>query len=161
MAVATPNPRILTDSFKLDWEAVRVAADMKTSKYARDRWAVLKTKLIGDAAKDTTNGGDEAVAAEKPKKAATPRKRKTAGMFQNSSPIHTHNSADIYAGDGEAEGTPATKKTKKAAPVKSKAKTTTEKTENAEEGNRDADTVNVRTEEPNEAGEIMDGMATA
>lgn len=63
---------------------------MKTSKYARDQWAIVRTKLIGSTTKAETdidtNGGSEDVSAEtttpngKAKKKATPRKRKS-GMY--------------------------------------------------------------------------------
>ncbi len=58
---------------------------MKTSKYARDRWAILRTKLTGANAGQETADGEtgeaEATATPKPKKTPTPRKRKAAGQL--------------------------------------------------------------------------------
>lgn len=61
---------------------------MKTGKYARDQWAIVRTKLGAAASKDrkAANGGNEADGDSdgetatpngKGKTKATPRKRKT------------------------------------------------------------------------------------
>jgi hypothetical protein len=66
-------------STQTDWEAVARAANVKTSKYARDQWAIVKNKLCGGG-KSKTKGDDDSPArtSAKSNKAAgkTPPSRK-------------------------------------------------------------------------------------
>lgn len=63
----TPHSQALADRMQIDWEKVRETADMKTTKYARDRWAILRAKLI--------DGGD-----------ATPKNKKQGASFMSATP---------------------------------------------------------------------------
>ena len=60
------------DFTQIDWDKVKEGAGMKTSKYARDRWAILRAKI--------TAVDGEGNATSTPKKKASPAKRKAAGQ---------------------------------------------------------------------------------
>jgi hypothetical protein len=59
------------ESQQTDWDAVARAANVKTSKYARDQWAIVRNKLCGGG-KNKTKGDDDSPAK-------TPVKSKTTG----------------------------------------------------------------------------------
>lgn len=52
---------------------------MKTSKYARDQWSIVRKKIVGETATDGTTPKKAKDATPKQAKAATPRKRKAKG----------------------------------------------------------------------------------
>jgi len=65
-------------SCQTDWEKVANVANVKTSKYARDQFAIIRNKLCGGgkANSDTASPGKKTPTKPKATKAATPRKRK-------------------------------------------------------------------------------------
>jgi hypothetical protein len=66
----------VADPAQTDWEKVASAANFTTSKYARDSWAILKTKLCGGKAKSDTASPRKTPTKAKAVKATQSRKRK-------------------------------------------------------------------------------------
>ncbi|KAK3715014.1 hypothetical protein LTR37_007504 [Vermiconidia calcicola] len=62
----------------IDWDKVAELANMKTGKYARDQWAVLRKKMIGSTATKAGDKADDSDVTAAPKPTATPGKRKAA-----------------------------------------------------------------------------------
>ena len=75
-------------TFQVDWTKIAESANCNTAKYARDKFTLIRNKLIAGASKENGSaGGDggnangEAVTPDgKAKKKATPRKRKTGKL---------------------------------------------------------------------------------
>lgn len=66
----------LTDAVQTDWEKVASVANVKTSKYARDQFAIVRNKLCAGKAKGNTASPRKTPTKPKAVKAAQPRKRK-------------------------------------------------------------------------------------
>lgn len=68
---------LLTNAVQTDWEKVASVANVKTSKYARDQFAIIRNKLCGGGkAKSDTASPSETPAKAKTTKATPSRKRK-------------------------------------------------------------------------------------
>ncbi|KAK5165488.1 uncharacterized protein LTR77_009017 [Saxophila tyrrhenica] len=138
----------------IDWEEVKDIAGMSTSKYARDQWAIVRTKLLGagneggaTTAADKGSNGAATTTTTPKKKDATPKKRKAADE-----------------GD-DTETANLNKKPKKAVTPKPKntalkpVDTTPKPTEATPVAEEDTDGVKrEEVEAPNEAGRLMDEM---
>jgi len=110
-----------------DWEKVANVANVKTSKYARDQFAIIRTKLCGGKAKGDTASPAKTPTKPKVGKVTQPRKRtKPEGEFlhfhlntsnwTNSPPADDN---DGVSQDSANEGSiPKAKKTRKTRKVK-------------------------------------------
>jgi hypothetical protein len=59
-----------------DWEKVASVANVKTPKYARDQFAIIRNKLCGGKGKSDTASPSKTPTKPKAAKATQPRKRK-------------------------------------------------------------------------------------
>ena len=76
-ASSAPLNAFLTDVAQTDWEKVASVANVKTSKYARDQFAIIRTKLCGGGkAKSDTATPTATPTKAKAGKTTQPRKRK-------------------------------------------------------------------------------------
>jgi hypothetical protein len=75
-----------------DWEKVASVANVKTSKYARDQFAIVRNKLCGGGkAKSDTASPSKTPTKPKATKATQPRKRKKREGEMSFSHCLTHN----------------------------------------------------------------------
>lgn len=68
----------LTRPMQTDWEKVASVANVKTSKYARDQWAIVKTKFCGG--KSTAGSGSPAKTPAKSKTTPSRKRKEREGM---------------------------------------------------------------------------------
>lgn len=83
---------LLTNFVQTDWEKVAGVANVKTSKYARDQFAIIRNKLCGGGkAKSDTASPSKTPTEPKATKATQPRKRKKreGQTSHEHHPIHT------------------------------------------------------------------------
>ena len=118
---------------------------MKTGKYARDQWAVLRKKMIGLTATKAGDKADDGDGTPAPKPKATPSKRKAAGEFNPG--LHIASQAKGPSAENDVDGTPA------------KEKTSARKPKSATPAGGEGVNVKEEPEEPNEAGEAMDELS--
>ena len=64
-------------SVQIDWNKVAELANMKTGKYARDSWAILRAKIVGSGKAGGGGGGEDVDDDAGKGKKSTPKKRKT------------------------------------------------------------------------------------
>jgi hypothetical protein len=122
-----PWTPLLTDALQTDWEKVASVANVKTSKYARDQFAIIRTKLCGGKAKGDTASPTKTPTKPKAGKATQPRKRKKPeGECVHLRVISSNRTNSPPADDNDGvsqdsaneESTPKAKKTRKTRKVK-------------------------------------------
>lgn len=123
---------LLTNAVQTDWENVASVANVKTSKYARDQFAIIRNKLCGSGkAKSDTASPSKTPTKPRGVKATQPRKRKKregqislsyyfSGHDHTNRPRQTDNDDDACRPSASADETsmPKAKKNKKARKVK-------------------------------------------